>query len=214
MKDLLNYFKLNQHIMKSAKWLLMAGMTVLLGSCGENSSKSEADTKDSSATVTTTTESTSANATVNVPATTRTTFETKYPSATNVQWSRYDNTMASPVEWELAGWPAMDTNDYVVMFDWDGYDYYAWYDENGDWIGATYQMPDHSKLPTAVNNAIRSQFNGYTIVEVDKEIDKNRSAYEVELQKGDDKIRVLFDENGKVMKKKSNTDRVKTKEKA
>ncbi len=203
--------------MKSTKWLLIAGMAVLLVSCGDNSTTSEGDRKDSSATVTTTTDNTTSGTytSVNVPAPTRTTFETKYPSATNVQWSRYNNTTAAPVEWDMAGWPGLDTNDYVVAFDWDGYDYYSWYDEGGNWIGSTYAMPDHSKLPSSVNAAIKSQFAGYTIVEVDREMDKNRSAYEVELQKGDEKLKVLFDDNGKVMKKKTRgADGSKTKEKA
>ena len=193
--------------MKQGKWFLMAGAMILFVACGENSTKTESTTDTTVAPSTTT-----AYTTVEVPATTKTTFETKYPAATNVQWSRYSEPV--PVEWDLAGWPTLDTSDYVVVFDYDGYDYYAWYDENGDWIGATYTMPDHSKLPTAVNDAIRSQFAGYTIVEVDKEMDKSRSAYEVELHKGDDKIKVLFAENGTVIKKKSRIDDIKTKEKS
>ena len=203
--------------MKPAKWLFVAGMAFLLGSCGENSTTSDDTKKDSTVTTTdnTTTGTSSTYATVDVPQSTRTTFETKYPSATNVQWSRYNNTAAAPVEWDMAGWPNLDTSDYVVSFDWDGYDYYAWYDEGGNWIGSTYTMTDHSKLPSAVNSAIKSQFAGYTIVEVDREMDKNRSAYEVELQKGDEKLKVLFDDNGKVIKKKTRDgdgNKTKTKE--
>jgi putative PepSY-like beta-lactamase-inhibitor len=194
--------------MKQAKWLLMAGVMTLVVACGENSTKTESETSDS----TTVTPSTSTTAVAEVPATTKTTFETKYPAATNVQWSRYYEPV--PVEWDLAGWPTLDTTDYVVMFDYDGYDYYSWYDENGNWIGATYTIPDHSQLPAAVNNAIKTKFAGYTIVEVDKEMDKSRSAYEVELHKGDDKIKVLFAENGSVIKQKSRINDIKTKEKA
>ena len=194
--------------MKQAKWLFMAGVMTLFVACGENSTKTESETSDT----TTVTPSTSTTTVVEVPATTKTTFETKYPAATNVQWSRY--TEPVPVEWDLAGWPTLDTTDYVVVFDYDGYDYYSWYDENGNWIGASYTIPDHSQLPAAVNNAIKSQFAGYTIVEVDKEMDKSRSAYEVELHKGDDKIKVLFAENGTVIKKKSRIGDVKAKEKA
>lgn len=193
-----NYFKLNQHFMKIKKWISAAGIMALLVACGENSTKKDTDADTTATTSVTTTNTYTA---VDVPATTKTTFETKYPAATNVQWSRYSEPV--PVEWDLTGWPTMDTSDYVVMFDYDGYDYYAWYDENGNWIGATYHMTDHSKLPSAVNNAIKNQFAGYTIVEVDKEIDKSRTAYEVELSKGEDKVKVLFDENGTVIKKKT-----------
>jgi hypothetical protein len=199
--------------MKPAKWLFVAGIAILFGSCGENSTTSD-ETNTDSVTTNTTTGTSSSYASVDVPSNTRTTFETKYPSATNVQWSRYNTTTAAPVEWDMAGWPMLDTSDYVVTFDWDGYDYYAWYDEGGNWIGSTYTMTDHSKLPSSVNSAIQSQFAGYSIVEVDREMDKNRSAYEVELQKGDEKIKVLFDDNGKVIKKKTRgADGTKTKEK-
>jgi len=195
--------------MKQGKWFLIAGVMTVFVACGENSTKTESESTDSTVTPST---STTSYTTVEVPATTKTTFETKYPAASNVQWSRYSETV--PVEWDLAGWPVLDTSDYVVMFDYDNYDYYAWYDENGDWISASYTMPDHSQLPAAVNNAIKSQFAGYTIVEVDKEMDKSRAAYEVELHKGEDKIKVLFAEDGSVIKKKSRINDIKTKEKA
>lgn len=74
-------------------------------------------------------------------------------------------------------------------------------------------MKDHSKLPAAVNNAIQSQFADYKIVEVDKEHDKDRTTYEVDLEKGEDKMKVHFDENGKVVKKKGKVNGEKTKEK-
>lgn len=184
--------------MKQQKWVLMGGVVALLMACGENSTKTVSESKDTALAPDTRT-----TTTIEVPATARTSFETKYPAATNVEWKRYNEPV--PVEWELTDWPRLDTGDYVVLFDYDGYDYYSWYDESGNWISSSYTMPDHSQLPAAVNNAIKSQFAGYTIVEVDKEIDKNRSAYEVELQKGDDKMKVLFAENGDVIKKKSRT---------
>ena len=198
--------------MKPTKWLVLAGLTALFASCGENSSKDGYD-KDTTSSTTTTTQTNPGYASVDVPASTRTAFETKYPSAKNVQWSRYNNEV-TPIEWDLTGWPMFDTSDYYVTFDVDGYDYYAYYDEMGNWIGSTYTLTDHSKLPTAVNTAIRNSYSGYTIVEVDTEFDKNRTAYEVELQKGDEKLKVLFDENGNVLKKKTRAaDGTKTKEK-
>lgn len=190
--------------MKPTRWMVAAGMLILLASCGENSTTKDTDEDTATVTTTTTDNTTAANYTVEVPATTRTTFETKYPSATNVRWSRY-NSEVVPVEWDLAGWPTLDTSDFYVQFDWEGNNYYAWYDENGNWIGTTYTVTDHSKLPTTVNNAIKSQYPGYTIVEVDHEMDKNRSAWEVELQKGDQKVKILVDENGKVIKKKTSS---------
>ena len=65
-----------------------------------------------------------------------------------------------------------------------------------------------------MNKTIQAQYPGYTIVSVDKENDKNRTAYEVELSKGDDKAKVLIAENGNVLKKKAVTAGEKTKDKA
>lgn len=189
--------------MKSVKWFMLAGMVALFSSCGENSSKSDEEKKDSSSYSTSTTSTNAAYTSVEVPATTRTSFETKYPNAANVQWKRYTSDPVTVVDWDLTGWPMLDTNDYYVTFDWDGNNYYAWYDEEGNWIGATTTLTDHSKLPAAVNNAIKNQYAGYTIVEVDVENDKNRTAYEVELDKGGEKVKVLFSENGTVIKKKT-----------
>jgi hypothetical protein len=188
------------------KWILMAGLAAVISSCGENSTSSEstADTTTVTAPTTTTT-----YATVDVPPPVRTTFETSYPSATNIEWKRYNSEPVEMVDWDLTGWPTLDTNDYVVMFDWDGYDYYAWYDDQGNWIGATYEIPDHSKLPAAVNAAIKKDYAGYTIVEVDKEVDKRRTAYEVELQKDADRVKILYAEDGSVLKKKAAGEKVK-----
>lgn len=193
--------------MKQRKWVIMTCSLALLVACGENSTKSETESADTSVATTPTTTTTS----VEVPSTTKASFESKYPAATNVQWSRY--TEPAMVEWEFTGWPTLDTGDYVVMFDYDGYDYYAWYDDNGNWISTVYTIPDNSQLPAAVNNAIKNRYAGYTIVEVDKEMDKNRTAYEVELQKGEDKVKVLLAEDGTELKKKAKVNDIKTKEK-
>jgi len=52
--------------------------------------------------------------------------------------------------------------------------------------------------------------------EVDKENDKNRTVYEVDLEKGSDKMKVHFDENGKAVKAKGRVggEKVKSKEKS
>ncbi|HEY0679321.1 MAG TPA: PepSY-like domain-containing protein [Chitinophagaceae bacterium] len=197
--------------MKSKIMMLFAGLSLGVVACNDNASTGDAATSDTTTnTTTTTTDNTSVD--VDVPAGTRTSFETKYPNATNVRWSRYkpesDRSTIDPSDWNYK----LDTNDYEVMFNWDGAEYYAWYDD-GNFVRASTPVKDHSKLPAAVNDAIRSQFAGYTIVEVDKEHDKDRTTYEVDLEKGEDKMKVHFDENGKVVKKKGKVDGQKTKEK-
>ncbi|MEO5946606.1 MAG: PepSY-like domain-containing protein [Chitinophagaceae bacterium] len=139
--------------------------------------------------------------TVEIPTTTRTGFEAKYPQASNVKWSYY-NDNDKDMDWEWRGWPMMDTKDYVATFNWDGSDYWAWYDQDGNWISSSTKIKDNTGLPAAVNAVITKDYSDYTIVEIDKENDKDREAYEIELNKGDEKVKLLISADGKIMKKK------------
>jgi hypothetical protein len=191
--------------MRFNKWMAIAVCAALTTSCGENSTKettSNADTTVTNETArgTETSESSNNAYNVNVPEATRTSFQTKYPNATNVTWRKYEP--VNSIEWDWAGWPVLDTGDYAVSYNWDGTEYWSWYDENNNWVGSTAAVKDYSTMPQAVNNTIKSQYSGYTITSVDKENDKNRTAYEVDLEKGDMKMKVLISESGKVIKKK------------
>jgi len=184
-------------IMKAIILIGSLTLTVLATSCSNNSTT---ETKSDS------TNTTNASATVpdndayaGVPQTARASFETKYPKATNVKWTKYSpdaNTKVEASDWNYK----LDTSDYVVTFNWDGYDYTAWYDDSV-WIRSTARI-DNAKLPAAVNDAINAQFAGYTVSEVDKENDKDQTRYEVDLTKGSEKMKVTFTEDGKVVKKK------------
>jgi len=152
---------------------------------------------------------------VEVSGATRTAFEAKYPQAKEVEWEYYypeEIVPVVPIEWEWVPWK-LDTTDYVANFSQDNNDYWVWYDESGDWIGTVAEVSDHSSLPAAVNNTVKSQFAGYTIMSVDMENDKNRTAYEVKMEKGEDKMKALIAENGQVLKKKGKVDGEKIKEK-
>ena len=192
--------------MKSNLMMLIAGLSIGALACNDASTGSDA-AKDTTTTVTTTDNT----KVVEVPATTKTSFETKYPNATNVKWSRYeptDKTTMDPSDWNYN----LDENDYYVTFNWDNADYYAYYDD-GNWVRATTVIKDHSKLPASVNATLRKEFPDFTIVEVDKEHDKDRTVYEVDLEKGSDKMKVTLDENGTIVKKKGKINDEKVKEK-
>jgi uncharacterized membrane protein YkoI len=153
-------------------------------------------TTDAGATTTTTT------TTVTVPEGTRTAFKTQYPTATNVVWTNYDTKAEVPIDWEMAGWTTLDANDYVVRFDMDNEGYYTWYDSDGNWIGSAYVMKDVSQLPEAVTKVINEKYAGYTIKTVNREFQKDKMAYEVELTKTDGKAKILVDANGTIIKEK------------
>lgn len=196
--------------MKSKFMMLAAGLSLGVVAC--NDANTGADANRDSTTTTTTTTADNTRVADAPPQATVTSFETKYPKASNVRWSRYE-APADRSTMEASDWNYnLDSNDYVVMFNWDNADYYAWYDD-GNWVRASTRMSDHSKLPATVNDVIRKQFADYKIVEVDKEHDKDRTTYEVDLEKGEDKLKVTFDENGTVVKKKGKIDGEKVKEK-
>ena len=141
---------------------------------------------------------------IDVPSGIQTSFTTQYPTATDVMWSTYD-VSAVPIDWELTGWPVMDGSDYVVKFNMGSDKYYAYYDSNGDWIGTAYVINDYKTLPDAVNNTLNSQFAGYSITSVNKEFQKDRMAYEIQMKNGDSKIKLLVDSNGNIIRQKTKT---------
>ena len=193
--------------MKLKSWMLTAAVAAL-AACG-NAGSDKNNTTDSASTTETNTVTTKTS--VEVPATTRTSFKAKYPKATEVSWSHYQTTTI-PIEWEWTGWPAMDTSDYVASFNVDGSDYWVWYDDGGDWVGTVTEI-NNSGLPAAVNNVIQLQYAGYTVVSAEKENDKNRTAYEIKMENGKDKMKLLIDENGTILKKKGIVNDQKIKEK-
>jgi hypothetical protein len=149
--------------------------------------------------------STSANTAYSTPADLQASFSTQYPTATNVIWRAYDEASV-PIDWELIGWDPIDARGHMVTFDMDEQQYYAWYDANGNWIGSTYTVKDHTKLPDAVQNLIRDKYSNYTIEKVDQEMWKDQVAYEVKLKGDDKKVKLLVDKDGNVLKEKIKTD--------
>jgi len=148
------------------------------------------------------TDTTTGTTTVTVPAGTQTAFTTQYPTATNAVWSSYDTVSVAPIDWEMAGWTTMDADDYLVRFDMDNENYYAWYDSDGNWIGSAYVMKDPTQLPAPVNTAVTNKYAGYSISGVNREFQKDRIAYEIEMKKDDSKVKLLVDADGNIIKEK------------
>jgi uncharacterized membrane protein YkoI len=131
-----------------------------------------------------------------------TAFNTQYPNATNVVWTRYDAAVV-PIDWEMAGWTALDNNDYLVRFDMDNENYYAWYDDTGEWVGTAYVVRDLKTVPEAVTKAVNTKYPSHTISSVNREFQKDRMVYEVETKGSDGtKMKFLVDGNGTIVKEK------------
>ncbi|TMI65798.1 MAG: hypothetical protein E6H07_07785 [Bacteroidetes bacterium] len=199
--------------MKLKSLLAPALGIIILSSCGESSTESAtSDVKtDTSVNKSSEVATNYSTTTVVVPEKTKKSFETKYPKASNTVWTTYQPIDA--IEWTWYEWPSMDTSDYMVTYNLDGSNYWTWYDDQGEWIRTVTNISDFTTLPAAVTKTLNSQFDGFTIKNVDKENDKNTKAYEIDLEKGTDKMKVLVSESGMVMKKKGTMGGVEVKEK-
>jgi len=172
--------------MKLSHLILAAGLITIGAGCGSSSNMSSGYSSTA----------------VVVPATTQSEFMLRYPTATSIEWARY-NDVAVPIEWELTDWVVLDDNDYVVRYTMDNNNYYSWYDSDGQWVGSTYAITDYTRLPAPVNTMITSKYNGYTITSVNHEYWKDRMAYEVELKNSTSKTKLLVDANGNILKEKT-----------
>ena len=179
-------------------WIIVTACTFLLAACGENSTDTTYNEKTSETTPTT-------NATppvasqYNPPDNVRTAFQTKYPNASDVTWSAYKP--YERINWEWTGWPSMDTSYYVVNYTVDNRPHMSWWDKIGSWIGSTSTIEDSTMLPDPVKKSLKTNYAGYKITSIDEENDKDRIAYEIKLEKGDARARILVDKNGKILKK-------------
>jgi hypothetical protein len=182
-----NAFFLNAHYMKFQFPFLIAVCITLFVSCGttNNSSVSE-------------------NAALGAPDRIQTVFSNQYPRANYITWNRYNANAPTIMDWEFAGWPAIDENNYTVRFTLDTFNYHAWYGDGGDWIGSAYVIRSAKTLPDAVNNTLKAQFGAYNFDSAVRELMKDDEAYEIKLKNGEaNKLKLLIDENGNILKQKA-----------
>jgi len=131
-------------------------------------------------------------------------FTTRFPNSTEVVWYRYtpeDRVDVLPTDWDYN----MDASDYEVRFKMDNTDYQAWYND-GKWVRSeAVLMGNTSKLPTNITDMLKTQYAGYTVKDVETEQNSNRTIYEIELAKGNEKCKVHYTSEGAIIKKKCRT---------
>lgn len=130
-------------------------------------------------------------------------FQTRFPNSTEVVWYRYtpdDRVEVLPTDWDYD----MDATDYEVRFKLDGSEHQAFYND-GKWVRSEVVMSNPAKLPANINTAIQAQYSGYTIKDVETEQNSNRTIYEIELAKGNEKCKVHYTAEGAIIKKKCRT---------
>lgn len=181
-------------------WIVAILSGFLFTACADNSDESYSEkSTESKTTVTPDPNTVSSTPVYNPPDNVRTAFQTKYPTATNVTWTPYKP--YDRINWEWTGWPSMDTTYYAVNYTIDNRPFWGWWDRNMNWIGSTSTI-DSTILPDAVKSTIKKNYSGYTIRSIDEENDKNRTAYEIKLEKGTARSTVLIDQSGRILKKK------------
>jgi len=98
------------------------------------------------------------------------------------------------------------TYQYHYYFDYDENDnhYHYVYDHTGNEVVVEKEMdfPRIAGLPDAISKSVAVNFPGYTVVEMDKENDKDIDMYELELHKGEEKKKVKFLMDGTLFKVK------------
>jgi hypothetical protein len=185
--------------------IVFAASVFLFASCGDNKTETTYNEKDTSSTKNTTITPDPAAVppatnVYNPPDHVVVAFKNKYPTATNVTWSAYQP--YDRINWEWTGWPSMDTSYYAVNYTVDNKKLWGWWDRDKNWIGSTSTIEDSTMLPDAVKNTLKKNYTGYRVTSIDEEMDKNRTAYEIRLEKGPAHVRILVDKNGKILKKK------------
>jgi uncharacterized membrane protein YkoI len=131
-------------------------------------------------------------------------FTTRFPNSSDVVWYRYtpdDRIDMLPTDWDYN----MDATDYEVKFKMDGTDYQAYYND-GKWVRSeAVLMGNTSKLPSTITDLLKTQYNGYTVKDVETEQNSTRTVYEIELAKGNEKCKVFYTSEGAIIKKKCRT---------
>lgn len=177
----------NADYMKFQLSILAALFVTVLVSCG-----------------TTNNTSVSENAAFGTPDRIQTVFSNQYPGANYITWNVYNSNTPTIMDWEFAGWPAINETDYTVRFTLDTFNYHAWYNDSGDWIGSAYVVRTAKALPETVSNTLKAQFGAYNVDGAVREFRRDDEAYEIKLKNGEaNKLKLLVDNNGNILKQKA-----------
>lgn len=102
---------------------------------------------------------------------------------------------AKDVEWELKG------EVYNVEFEIGFFsDYEAWFDASGKLIKYEQEIPNR-KIPKAIIEAVKNQFEGYRIDDAKMLVENNITTYLLEIERKDDELNVAFTKEGKLITK-------------
>ncbi len=104
---------------------------------------------------------------------------------------------------QKAKWDMEDENEWEAEFKKDGKEMSANFNNDGTWLETETEIKS-ADLPQAVKDAMASQFAGYKTEEASMvQTAEMAAGYEVEMEKGETTIEVLFGADGTVIKQKT-----------
>lgn len=123
-----------------------------------------------------------------VPAAVSAAFAAKFPKAKSVEWGKEGE------------------KEYEAEFKLSGKEMSANFSETGEWMETEAEI-NPQDLPAAVSESIALNFAGYDVEEVEVvEKPEGATVYEVEMEKGEKSIEVVFSENGQVLSQEDEGD--------
>lgn len=126
----------------------------------------------------------SENSSVEIPAAVKESFNKLFQNATNVKWSKENDT------------------EYEAEFSMGGTNKASNFDQSGKWL-VTETEVSVSNLPAAIQTTISNEFASYSIEEAEMvETADGNTFYEIEMESGEVTIEAEISADGKVMKKK------------
>jgi len=120
----------------------------------------------------------------NVPSIVVNALQLKFPKATEA-------------DWELV------RGNYKARFEMDDIDHEVWLDYSGR-LKKHMRDFDENDLPKAVKSAIQKSFGGFEVHNVERMEEGKKVHYKMKLEKSPSSFQVVFDEEGRIVKKKEN----------
>ncbi|WP_027077492.1 PepSY-like domain-containing protein [Maribacter antarcticus] len=104
--------------------------------------------------------------------------------------------LARNIEWSLK------KDLYRLHYTLNNHNYTSYFDKDGNWLETESEI-DESDLPIAISNTLTEKLNDYSIIDIElvKTVD-TKILYEIDLKKGDKIYDILFNESGKILRKK------------
>jgi len=123
-----------------------------------------------------------------VPASVKTAFEEKFVDAKNIKWEKENDS-----EWE-------------AEFKFQDMEYSANFTADGTWVETEHEI-QISDLPTMIKSSVETDYAGFEIGEIEISEKVNGIFYEIEFEQGEEKIELVFDNKGTLVKKIYNEDK-------